>query len=50
MKKIVFSQKAKSEFEKNKSFTRIEFIDFVAGQFKKLAKKNLRVPITLYHL
>jgi hypothetical protein len=27
-----------------------ELIEFVADQFKKLAKKNLRIPVTLYHL
>jgi len=50
MKKIVFSQRAKSEFKKNKPQSKNEFIGFVADQFKKLAKKNLRVPIQLYHL
>lgn len=27
-----------------------EFVLFVAKQFKHLARKNLRVPIQLYHL
>jgi len=25
-------------------------MSFVADQFKKLAKKNLRIPVQLYHL
>jgi hypothetical protein len=27
-----------------------KFLNFAAQQFKKLLKKNLRIPITLYHL
>jgi len=27
-----------------------DFINFVAQQFKQLSKRNLRVPIKLYHL
>lgn len=50
MKKIIFSQKAKSQFEDNQPKGRVEFISFVADQFKKIAKKNLRIPVTLYHL
>ncbi len=50
MKKILLSEKTNYEFKREKPKTRIEFIGFVADQFKKLAKKNLRVPITLYHL
>ncbi|MFH0979391.1 MAG: hypothetical protein V1803_00360 [Candidatus Roizmanbacteria bacterium] len=50
MKKIVFSQKPKSDFLRNKPTNKNEFVSFVADQFKKLSKKNLRVPIQLYHL
>jgi len=27
-----------------------KFLNFAAQQFKKLIKRNLRIPITLYHL
>lgn len=48
MNKIAFSQKSR-EITKNKN-SKGELVNFVADQFKKLAKKNLRVPIQLYHL
>lgn len=50
MKNILFLKKTNYEFKKEKPKTRIEFISFVADQFKKLAKKNLRVPVQLYNL
>ncbi|KKQ23217.1 MAG: hypothetical protein US40_C0016G0005 [Candidatus Roizmanbacteria bacterium GW2011_GWC2_37_13] len=50
MKKIIFSQKPKADFLKNKPAYGDDFISFVADQFKRLTKKNLRVPIQLYHL
>lgn len=49
MKKIVFSQKPKSNTYKVTT-TKGELISFVADQFKKLAKRNLKIPIQLYHL
>lgn len=33
-----------------KSFSKTEFITFAKNQFGRLMKKNLRVPIQLYHL
>lgn len=50
MNKIVFSQKPKTNPYKVEAQTKGELISFVADQFKKLTKKNLRIPITLYHL
>ncbi|MFA6532707.1 MAG: hypothetical protein WCT22_01780 [Patescibacteria group bacterium] len=50
MKNIFFSQKPKSASFKNNYQKKNELIAFVADQFKKLAKKNLRIPVTLYHL
>jgi len=50
MKKILLSQKPKDNFLKNKPINRSEFINYVSDQFKKLARKNLRVPIQLYQL
>jgi hypothetical protein len=50
MNNIFFSQKSKSISFKNKYQKKNELITFVADQFKKLAKKNLRIPVTLYHL
>ncbi len=38
-------QKPKPEFSGKK-----DLIRFVKSQFKQLAKKNLRIPIQLYHL
>jgi len=49
MKKIVFSQKPKSNTYKV-STTKGELISFVADQFRRLTKKNLKIPIQLYHL
>ena len=40
----------KSIIFKKKYQKKNELIGFVADQFKKLAKKNLRIPVTLYHL
>ncbi len=50
MDKIIFSQKPKTNPYKVEVKTKGELISFVADQFKKLTKKNLRIPITLYHL
>jgi len=50
MKKIVFSQKGKESDKTVKNVKGKELISFVGDQFKKLAKKNLRIPIQLYHL
>ncbi len=49
MKKIVSSDKPKINFRSSR-FGKSELVGFVEDQFRKLAKKNLRVPITLYHL
>jgi hypothetical protein len=48
MNRIIFSRKAKSS--EGKTNYKKEFAGFFADQFKKLAKKNLRIPIQLYHL
>jgi hypothetical protein len=40
----------KSTIFKGKYHKKNDLIAFVADQFKKLAKKNLRIPVTLYHL
>lgn len=50
MNSIFFSQKSKSLSFKTKYQKKNELIGFVADQFKKLAKKNIKIPITLYHL
>lgn len=46
MKKIILLEKSKNNYLK----TRLEFISYVADQFKKLTKKNLRIPIQMYQL
>ena len=48
MKKLIYSQKSRNEMSKTSN--KKELISFVADQFKKLAKKNLKIPIQLYHL
>ena len=48
MNRIIFSGKPKLSGEKT-NYKR-EFAGFLADQFKKLAKKNLKIPIQLYHL
>ena len=50
MKKIIVSQKPKTNPYRERARSQNELIDFVADQFKKLTKKNLRIPIQLYHL
>jgi len=50
MKKIVLSNKSKDEFMKNKPGDRVQFISYVADQFRRLAKKNLRIPVQMYQL
>ncbi len=50
MKNFFFSQKAKSYGFKTKYQKKNELIGFVADQFKKLARKNLSIPVQLYHL
>ena len=41
---------SKSVIFKTKYQKKNDLIEFVADQFKKLSKKNLRIPVTLYHL
>lgn len=50
MNNFFFSQKSKSLSFKTKHQKKKELIGFVADQFEKLTKKNLKIPITLYHL
>jgi hypothetical protein len=49
MKLNIFTKKANPQ-KINVSHNKKELTQFVSGQFKQLVKKNLRVPITLYHL
>jgi hypothetical protein len=46
----MFFQKAKLGRKEKETSGKKELIDFVASQFKQLAKKNLKIPIQLYHL
>jgi 4'-phosphopantetheinyl transferase EntD len=50
MKNIFFSQEPKISGFKSKYPKKNELIGFVADQFKKLAKKNIKIPVQLYHL
>jgi hypothetical protein len=50
MKNIFLSQEPKLSSFRTKYQKKNELIGFVADQFKKLAKKNLRIPVQLYHL
>ncbi len=49
MNRVVFSEQSKYQREQKGKKTN-EFITFVAKQFKQLTRKNLRVPIQLFHL
>jgi len=50
MNRFIVSQKAKINEDSKKVSNKKDFINFVANEFKKLTKKNLRVPIQLYNL
>ncbi len=50
MNHFVFSEKSKQKYDNKQSRIKGELIDFVADQFKKIAKRNLKIPVTLYHL
>ena len=49
MNRVVFSEQPKYQGGQKGRKTN-EFITFVAKQFKQLTRKNLRVPIQLFHL
>lgn len=46
----MFLQKPKLIKRTREITSKKELISFVSNQFKQLAKKNLKVPIQLYHL
>lgn len=50
MKKIILSEKSKNNYLKTNLKTRVEFISYVSDQFRKLVKRNLRIPIQMYQL
>lgn len=50
MKLNIFSLRPKTKSMDPKKNEQSEFMNFVSAQFKQLSKKNLRVPIKLYHL
>jgi len=43
-------KKSKSENKKEAIFDKKEFAKFVSNQFKEISNKNLKIPVTLYHL
>ena len=50
MNKIAFGKNAVKNPLKKETKTTVEFAGFVADQFRKLTKKNLRIPVQLYQL
>ncbi len=50
MKLNIFSLRAKSKELRLQKEENNEFMSFASQQFKQLSKKNLRIPIKLYHL
>jgi hypothetical protein len=50
MNRFIVSQKPKINENSKKISNTKDFISFVANEFKKLSKRNLRVPIQLYQL
>lgn len=50
MKRTDILVRSKIGYKEVKITNKNDLIEFVANQFKNLAKKNLRVPIQLYHL
>ncbi len=50
MKQFLLSNKDKKVFYSPKNTSRKDFIRFVANELTKIAKKNLKIPVSLYHL
>lgn len=48
--KISFFQKSRVQIEKEARESARELTSFAQAQFKELAKKNLNIPVKLYHL
>ena len=40
----------KIKIKNQKEYKEEKLLNFAAQQFKKLIKRNLKIPITLYHL
>ena len=43
-------KESKSKDKKQAIFNKKEFTKFVSNQFREISKKNLKIPVTLYHL
>lgn len=50
MKLLTLLGRAKTQISRMKRKKREEFIDFAASQFKELKRRNLNIPVTLFHL
>lgn len=50
MNKIAVVNNLTFQKKGQKSINKKDFVNFVAFQFKQLAKKHLKIPIQLYHL
>lgn len=46
----MFPQRAKKNKSEEKLLDKKDLINFVREQFKELMKKNLKIPVKLYHL
>ena len=47
--KILF-EKSKFQNKIQGRFDKKEFVKFVSNQFKEISNKNLKIPVTLFHL
>ncbi|MCX7955946.1 MAG: hypothetical protein N2593_02455 [Patescibacteria group bacterium] len=50
MNLFLFFKNLNLDFKKKEKNKKLEFISFVEDQFKKITKKKLKIPITLYNL
>lgn len=50
MNQFTLINKDKRFFKQEKFNSRGDFIKFVANELKRIAKKNLKIPVSLYHL
>lgn len=50
MKQFNLIKSNKKIFYQEKINSKGDFIKFVANELRKIAKKNLKIPVSLYHL
>ncbi len=50
MIRVLLSEQPKNNVYNPRIYSRKDFIEFVSKELKKIAKKNLKIPVSLYHL